>query len=674
MNFQIYNDFNPEQFASETPGDYRIDVAGLQSFDRETFSSELSSGVLPETNGSLPSFTSGPNTGTGFQFSKNQTVENFFELEASANELSVLGSRQLFAPIPKITINDAIGAVGAREFAASLDAVVAIGNPFFGPFCSGSLIAPDVVLSARHCDVFVGDEVYVGDDSANPDFTARVTEVELPAGFGGGFFDLLDGGDVSILRLDSEVSEDLATPLRLTSQTDELVGETFTLVGYGIHGEAALPGGFNFDGTRWAGQNVIDAYGEASNAFFGTGQNLFSADFDDGSNFANMIPGSSSEPLEFEAAPAQGDSGGPILVRSNTGEYLIAGVLSGGTTPLGEIGDVSWWTGILDYEDEIRDYGGQFFEDVPSVDDHSDVVGAAATGLTFNPLGNNFVARQTGIIGFGETAVETDVFRFSVGNAGRVIVDAREVSGGLDTVARLFDADGNLIAENNDAVSQTVPEPTDSQIIVQNLAVGEYFVSVSGNEESTGAYRVAVRQTGAPVGFDDHGSSFPSATDVALQPFPSTTFINGELEIGTDNDFFSFIANRTGELTVRSRGLSNDINTVLRGYDSGRNLVDANNNFGGSLDSRIRFNVNEGDQYFLRLSSVGETRGDFRLSLRIKEVAGNVPNSGKSLRLSLDDRQFDSAYGLASADRSDLQLVDSHHDRPENSLSLVTNV
>ncbi|MEM9412844.1 MAG: trypsin-like serine protease, partial [Planctomycetota bacterium] len=576
------------------------------------------------------------------------------------------------APIPKITINDAIGPEGSRDFASAFDAVVAVGNSFFGPFCSGSLIAPDVVLSARHCDVSIGDEVYVGDDSSNPDFTATVTGVELPDGFG----TLLDGGDVVILQLGSDVPDDLATPLRLTTETDELVGDIFTLVGYGVHGTASIPGGFESDGLRWAGQNIIDAFGTASNTF-STGQNLFSADFDDGSAFANTIFGSSPEPLEFEAAPAIGDSGGPILVRGGGGEYLIAGVLSGGTTALGELGDVSWWTGIADYQDLIRDVGGEFFEDLPTVDDHVDNIGAAATDFSFVPLANRFIARQSGAIGFGETVVETDVFGFAVGNAGRVIVDVRQVRGGIDPIARLFDSDGNLIAENDNASVDSIPNPVDSQIVIQELPVGEYFVSVSGAAETTGSYRVAVRQSGTPRGFDDYGSTFSSASDVVLQAFPSTSFFNGEIEIGTDNDFLSFVANTTGVLTVRSLGLNGDLNTVLRGYDSRRRLLDANNNFNDTLDSRIRFNVVDNEQYFLRLSSVGDTRGDFRLSLRLTDAVGGgapTPLSRKSLQLTLEeDQTFENSKSLASIDKMEYGLVNAHRHQAGIELPLTNS-
>ena len=522
--------------------------------------------------------------------------------------------------IPKIAINDAIGPAGSQDFALQYQAVVAISD-----YCSGALIAPNVVLSARHCEVAVGDPVFVGPDSLAPEFTANVTAVDLPAGFG---FDLLDGGDVAILQLDAPVPTEIATPYRLTDATSSLVGEVFTLVGYGIHGVGST-GGTNSDGLRWAGQNIIDSYGAPESAFFG--ENQFSADFDDGTDFSNMIFGSSPDPIEFEAAPAQGDSGSPILVKRD-GEYLIAGVLSGGTTPTGFYGDVSWWTGTSIYQDEIEAVGGEFVGALPLLDDHSDNLTSAATPVTFSMFGENFIARQSGAIGYENVIEERDVFRFALSEAGKVIIDARSLSSSLDSELMLFDGSGNLIAENDNAASPGVTSVNelDSQLIVNDLPAGGYFVAVSSKGESTGGYRFAIRQRVPVVDVDAFGDSFGTAFELDLSAAPDTTFVNSEIETGADNDFLTFTANTSGNLVVRSNALQGDLNTVLRGYDSERVLLQSNNNFNDSLDSRLVMPVEEGESYFLRLSSVGETLGTYRLSLRIKDAVA-APGAGKSL-------------------------------------------
>jgi hypothetical protein len=110
----------------------------------------------------------------------------------------------------------------------------------------------------------------------------------------------------------------------------------------------------------------------------------------------------------------------------------------------------------------------------------------------------------------------------------------------------------------------------------------------------------------------------------SLDPLPDTTFITARAERGNDIDTFRFTALETGSMVVRSRALSGDLNTVLRGYDDDRNLLDANNNFNGSLDSRIAFSIVAGESYFIKLSTVDETTGQYRLSFRTVSDGGSA--------------------------------------------------
>lgn len=247
---------------------------------------------------------------------------------------------------PRIVINDAIGPAGSQNYGSTFDSVVAL------PGCTGTLVAPNVIISARHCGSSAGDNIRFGDDSNNPDFSATVQSVQLPAGPG----TLLDGGDVSILILEDNVPGDMATPVKFIDRTDELVGEVAATVGYGLNGVGSTGHGGTSDGIRWGGENIIDVYGTPASA---AGANIISTDFDDGTPGGNTIAGSDPTPLEFEATTAPGDSGGPIMIRVGE-EWVIAGVLSGGTSPTSQYGDISWWTGTAIYRDQIEAVGGMF--------------------------------------------------------------------------------------------------------------------------------------------------------------------------------------------------------------------------------------------------------------------------------------------------------------------------
>lgn len=293
---------------------------------------------------------------------------------------------------PRIVINNTIGAAGSRAFAAPLDAVVA-----FQLGCTGTLIADNVVLCARHCGVGAGARVFFGDNRNNPTHTAFVQSSILPAGNGS----LLNGGDVAIVTLTAAVPANVATPMRLVDETSELAGKVCATVGYGLNGLGNVGHGFSSDGRRWGGENIIDRYGSPAGA---NGSNIISTDFDNGSNFANAIPGSSSTPLQFEATTAPGDSGGPVLVQVND-EWVIAGVLSGGTTANSVFGDISWWTGTAIYRTQIENRGGVFigettehldivsvFRGVPVGGELSDAIASDNSYLRINP---GFVLNST---------------------------------------------------------------------------------------------------------------------------------------------------------------------------------------------------------------------------------------------------------------------------------------
>ena len=211
---------------------------------------------------------------------------------------------EVFPPLQRIVINDDVGPAGSRAFAAPFDAVVSLSVG-----CSGTLIAPNVVLSARHCQGLAGDQVRFGDNSNSPIFTSTVASVVTPAGNGS----LLDGGDVQILILSANVPANVATPTRLIDATDSLEGSVVATIGYGFNGVGSVGHQNGADGFRWGGENIIDVFGSPAGS---TGSNIFSTDFDDGTAGSNTIPGSDPTPLAIEATTAPEIAEDPCWFRS----------------------------------------------------------------------------------------------------------------------------------------------------------------------------------------------------------------------------------------------------------------------------------------------------------------------------------------------------------------------
>ena len=348
----------------------------------------------------------------------------------------------------RIVINDAIGPAGSQAYADPFDSVVSL------PGCTGTLVAANVVLSARHCGSAVGHSVNFGEDSNAPIFTATVSEVLVPAGDGS----LLDGGDFNILTLAEDVPANIATPMRLSALTDGLEGMLAATVGYGLNGIGSEGHQGTSDGLRWGGENTIEIYGTPASA---AGTNIISTDFDDGTAGANTIPTSDATPLEFEATTAPGDSGGPILVKFGE-EWVVAGVLSGGTNSTSTYGDISWWTGVSPYRALIEEAGGVFAEGVIALDKATYFPGEEIT-ITVSELTDTAASIEATIVSTSGDAETLTLVRSGQNFVGTITLTT-------DTVAA---QDGDLQVAVDDTITAVFGGSSDSALIEQEEIVIE---------------------------------------------------------------------------------------------------------------------------------------------------------------------------------------------------------
>ena len=461
----------------------------------------------------------------------------------------------------RIVINDDIGVGGSREFAEPFDAVVELEDG-----CTGTLIAADVILTARHCEVSVGELVFFGDDANNPVYTATVASVFRPDGFGS----LLDGGDVAILTLTAPVPTNVATPMRLIDATDSLVGRTAATVGYGFNGLGSQGHSFTADGFRWGGENIIDVYGTPAD---NSGSNIISTDFDDGSSAANTISGSDPTPLEFEATSSPGDSGGPLLVKSGS-EWVIAGVLSGGSNSTSRYGDISWWTGTAIWRSDIESFGGVF-------------VGPDVASIEF--ADNSFA--QSGDISI--TVVDPSA-------TGPVAVSILTGSGDSEQLTLTNDGTGTYTGSiNSTGVGTGSSNDGTLQVVDNDIIVASYFDSDDGQGEA-----VTVTDT-ATVYIDLHGNDATTATAI---DFPATRI--GEIDFATDQDWFSFNASVAMEYDF-SLTLGSLEEATLAIFDSSGVLQTTS---GDSFSAAISWQPTSNGEYFLVVESPESQLGTYFLT------------------------------------------------------------
>jgi hypothetical protein len=189
-----------------------------------------------------------------------------------------------------------------------------------GEFCTGTLVAPTIVLSAAHCFVYSGgpkagtvalpSEVMfgVGDDIAP--FESNAVDLELNPNY-----DIANFGpefDMALLTLSAPIPG--VTPAMIWA--GDPLGLLATIVGYGERG-TGIAHGLAGVGPRLAAQNVIDLVLIGSLRF----------DFDSPTGSVNRT--GSAFPVPLEGTPATGDSGGPVFALVD-GTPLLVGTLTGG--------------------------------------------------------------------------------------------------------------------------------------------------------------------------------------------------------------------------------------------------------------------------------------------------------------------------------------------------------
>lgn len=141
------------------------------------------------------------------------------------------------------------------------------------PFCSGTLISTNAVLTAKHCTALAEELVYygypvhfgVGPDGYAPKRTVTIVDVEgAPDGegcYGCGFVGY--GRDVGVAFLEEEVTD--VTPFRIAEIQQGQVGSNFAAIGFGVQNNAGV------DGTRKAGTVKLRALeGKVFELMFGS--------------------------------------------------------------------------------------------------------------------------------------------------------------------------------------------------------------------------------------------------------------------------------------------------------------------------------------------------------------------------------------------------------------------
>ena len=225
--------------------------------------------------------------------------------------------------------------------------------------------------------------------------------------------------------------------------------------------------------------------------------------------------------------------------------------------------------------------GGAGLPQPPAADDHGDDL-TNATPVNFGQS----------IEGRIETGADADYFLLSLTEWKALAI---YTTGTLNTVARLLDSTGGLVAENDD--------PAESQDrnfrIETTLDAGIYYVRVESHLVGTGSYTLHLEEAA-----DDHGDDFLSATQIKLGESQS-----GRIETPDDEDYFIFGVGRQTSVAIYTTG---SLNTAGRLFDINDSSIASDRYSGAGSNFRIEQTLDAG-VYYIRVWSNRRTPGAYEL-------------------------------------------------------------
>ncbi len=198
---------------------------------------------------------------------------------------------------------------------------------------------------------------------------------------------------------------------------------------------------------------------------------------------------------------------------------------------------------------------------------------------------------------------DRDWFQFNVASDGAFLFNlfGSGSAGVSDTVLTIYDAAGNIVAQNDDVGFFNF----NSEIFIE-LTAGNYFVEAASFADSLfGEYTLTATE------IDTNGDFIP-ANDTTTETVALNGVFVGDLEYNFDRDWirFDLDAQTAVQIDLDGAGGTPFLDTVLRLYDANGNLIAINDDvdfFGGDTSSRV-FELLDAGTYYISAGSYADSQ------------------------------------------------------------------
>jgi serralysin len=207
-----------------------------------------------------------------------------------------------------------------------------------------------------------------------------------------------------------------------------------------------------------------------------------------------------------------------------------------------------------------------------------------------------------------DTTGDSDWYRITL-TAGQTYTFSTILGSLSDSILRLRDATGAVIAENDDATANS--SVLFSEITYTAATSGTFYLDVTGFGGATGGFFLT---STAPVA-DSIAASSASTATLTLGAAPT----NGTIDANGDHDWFAvqLVAGQTYLFTTASTGAANDVDTTLMLRSASGALLAYNDDSVGTY-SRVRFTPTTTGTYYLDVGAWGNNAsGGYRVQAQV---------------------------------------------------------